>query len=161
MFDSHTIGISRLHFTLQCAVAQLGYWGLFKLWGSPSAAATEGWATGTGVSLLLLAVALVEMASRHPAARIVCALSKAERWSISHRQMFFNLGLVTACHLFTDGRCFSAAFLVSFVTLSAGWIAWSNLMGFRLLHRHLYRRWTERSRAAIEAGAGPAVARHF
>lgn len=158
MYDPHTVGVARIHFAVQCCGIQMLYWCSLLFWTLfGGMGITRG--TATEISLLLLAASLLEMALRRPFTRVLCGLSKQERWAVSQRQMLFLLGAAAGDLFLGHGREVPPAFLIIYLSVAAGWVGWSNLVGFRMLHRALYRRSTKRTRMAAAGSGEQAMAR--
>lgn len=90
-------------------------------------------------SVLLLASAFLEFFTRTRESRQLAGLAKDRLASVSHRQTLFALVIVFGTMVMLKDDRLSRVFLTSFFVSYFLWISWTNLFGFRMLHRALYR----------------------
>ncbi|MEM6279263.1 MAG: exopolysaccharide biosynthesis polyprenyl glycosylphosphotransferase [Verrucomicrobiota bacterium] len=139
MFSSRQEGITRLFHLLQQAGALCLLWVLYLLVNTLRFQGALSPEPYVEASVLLVASGLLEFFTRHRESRQLSGLSKHQLSSVSHRQTLFALAIVFGAMVMLKDDSLSRIFLSTFFASYFLWVSWSNIFGFRLLHRALYR----------------------
>ena len=91
------------------------------------------------VSFLVPAAALFEYLIREQRLRSLGGLSRSQVWSLTQREILFALVAIFGVIVMSKDDRLSRAFLALFFCSYTAWISWMNQVGYRLLHRVLYR----------------------
>ena len=141
MVPKNCFFISRIHFLIQVLISQVLYCTLF-LATSHTHLKTDRdscllfFALGSfGISFTLL----VEFLSRKPSERSLSGIAKGRKSAICYRQILFVMTTILASLIFLNEHAVSRLLLPLFAGMSSLWLIWSNLVGYRILHRKLYR----------------------
>ncbi|MDF1739677.1 MAG: hypothetical protein P1U86_10995 [Verrucomicrobiales bacterium] len=133
--------ISRIHFLIQVLISQILYCALFIATSQAQLkTAPDGcllfFALGSfGISFTLL----IEFLSRKPSERSLSGIGKGRKSAICYRQILFLMTTILASLIFLDEHAVSRLLLPLFAGIASLWLIWSNLVGYRMLHRKLYR----------------------
>ncbi len=89
--------------------------------------------------LLVPAAGILEYLFRGKGQRSLCGLSPNQIWRTTQRETVFALVAVLSVAAISEEAAISTACLAVFFCLYAGWIAWMNHRGSRLLSRFVHR----------------------
>ena len=161
MFPSRLQGITRLHFVLQLVGVVSLIWIVFPLVNSlrfEGGLVTRDYVEATFVLICALGL---ELLSRPPETRRLAGLSKQQLSAVGHRQTLFALVAIFGTMVMLKDDSLSRAFLGTFFPLYFLWISWTNLFGYRMLHRFLYRNESKGMSRALLVGPRSAVSRFY
>lgn len=91
-------------------------------------------------SCIWISALLIEYSTRRNRDQRLAGLSRNALARITYRQLVFTMATIFSFIVLGKEHAVSRLFLVSFFAVQAVWFWWSNLYGFRILHRHLYKR---------------------
>ena len=91
-------------------------------------------------SFFVPAAAIFEFLIRDRSYRSLAGLSRSQIWGITQREVLFVLVALFGVIVMSKDDRLSRVFLAAFFLLYSFWVAWMNLVGHRLLHRHLFQR---------------------
>ncbi len=158
MIPYRYLGIGRLHFGFQVLVALALYWALFltlnQWFYHGQISGPTHYVIG---SFQLFLAFLIEFLTRLPEERRMSGLGRRRLAALSHRQMVFSMATVFGVIVMSKDQTISRLFLATFFASVSIWITWSNQVGFRMLHRMLYRTEEDGKGSAILVGSPPEI----
>ncbi|MDF1753756.1 MAG: exopolysaccharide biosynthesis polyprenyl glycosylphosphotransferase [Verrucomicrobiales bacterium] len=155
MIPNRYVGMSRLHLLIQIGVSTVLYWTLFVILNfvvyRGGMASPEHYALGSAILVFSL---LVEYHTRSQPEKMLSGLSRRALKGVCHRQLVFAMATMFGFIVMSKDQTLSRLFLTCFFVAEFLWISWSNIYGFRLTHRLLYRS-NDRGRGrAVLVGSG-------
>lgn len=140
MISDRYHGSIRLHFLIKLAGGSVLFW--LTVWALHLAVYRAELLPSNYVwaSFLIPAASIFEFLIRERRHRSLSGLSRTQIWSLTQREILFALVAIFGVIVMSKDERLSRAFLAAFFVLYSFWIAWMNLVGNRLLHRHLYQR---------------------
>jgi len=133
-------GLIRLHFLLKQVGNIVIFWAIvwflhLAVYGPELLPSTYLW-----VSFLVPAAAVFELWVRDEGRRSLGGLSRAQVSYVTQREVLYALVAIFGVIVMGKEESLSRVFLGVFFLCFSAWIAWMNHVGYRMLHRSLYRR---------------------
>lgn len=155
MIPHRSSGLSRLHLFIQTGISLLLFWVLYAIlkfgFYKTEMANPAYYAIASAVLFFALCA---EFTTRANPEKMLTGLNRKDRHSVSYRQIIFAMATLFGFIVMSKDQSMSRVFLGIFFVIETLWLSWSNVYGFKMISRNLYKTVDRGKGRAVLVGSG-------